>query len=138
NRGVPVCKIPFNVVLLNFVGTITCLCVLLAPSDAGAFVTHDDPATFVNEAARIYFLLACVLVLRALLRNGLQKEKGWRYTFFSLICFIIWDVVVFFGQISASKIDPSQIIGGNEGLEYFKRSILLHYSDYFYYFASFD
>lgn len=134
----PVRKIPLNVVSLTFIGAVTCLCVLLAPSDAGAFVTHDYPATFVNEAARIYFLIACVLVLWAMLLNGLQKEKGWRYTFFSLICFIIWDIVVFFGQISASKVDPSQLIGGNEGIEYFKRSILLHYSDYFYYFASFD
>src|SRR5208337_5670458 len=134
NRGVPVCKIPFNVVLLNFVGTITCLCVLLAPSDAGAFVTHDYPATFVNEAARIYFLIACVLVLWAMLLNGLQKEKGWRYTFFSLVCFIMWDIIVFFGQISALKIDPSHFIGGNEGLEYFKRSILCYDNDYFYYF----
>ncbi len=138
SRAAPVWKIPPNVVPLTFIGAVTCLCILLAPSDAGAFVTHDYPATFVNEAARIYFLIACVLVLWAMLLNGLQKEKGWRYTFFSLICFIIWDVVVFFGQISASKIDHSQFIGGNEGLEYFKRSILLHYSDYFYYFASFD
>gem|GEM_PF-386439 len=138
NRAASVWKIPFNVVSLNFIGTITCLCVLFEPSDAEAFVTHDYPATFVNEAARIYFLLACVLVLWALLRNRLQKEKGWRYTFFSLICFIIWDLIVFFGQISALKLDPSHFIGGNEGLEYFKRSILLNDNDYFYYFASFD
>ena len=138
NRAAPVRKIPFNVVSLNFIGTITCLCVFLYPSDAGAFVTHDYPATFVNEAARIYFLIACVLVLWAMLRNRLHKEKGWRYTFFSLICFIIWDIIVFFGQISALKMDPSHFIGGNEGLEYFKRSILLLDNDYFFYFASFD
>src|SRR5208283_3010329 len=127
-----------NVASLYLIGTITCLCVFLAPSDAGAFVTHEYPATFVNEAARIYFLLACVLVLRAMLLNRLQKEKGWRYTFFSIICFIIWDIIVFFGQISALKTDPSHFIGGNEGLEYFKRSILFYDNDYFYYFASFD
>ncbi len=138
NRAAPVLKIPFNIVSLNLIGTITCLCVFLAPSDAGAFVTHDYPATFINEASRIYFLLACVVVLRAMFRNRLQKEKGWRYTFFSLICFIIWDIIVFFGQISALQIDPSHFIGGNEGLEYFKRSILIHDNDYFYYFASFD
>jgi len=138
NRAAPARKIPFSGVSLNFIGTVTCLCVLLAPSDAGAFVTHDYPATFVNEAARIYFLLACVLVLRAMLLNGLQKEKGWRYTFFSLVCFIMWDLIVFLGQISASKLDPSHFIGGSEGLEYFNRKILLHGSDYFFYFSSFD
>ena len=138
NRAAPVPIIPFNVVSLNLIGTITCLCVLLAPSDAGAFVTHEYSATFINEASRIYFLLACILVLRAMLRNRLQNEKGWRYTFFSLICFIIWDIIVFFGQISALKIDPSHFIGGNEGLEYFKRHILLYDNDYFCYFASFD
>ncbi len=134
----PVRKIPLNFVSLAFISAFTCLCVLLSPSDAGAFVTHDYPATFVNEAARIYFLIACVLVLWAMLLNGLQKEKAWRYTFFSLICFIVWDIVVFFGQISASKMDPSYFIGGSEGLEYFKRSILVNANDYFYYFASFD
>jgi signal transduction histidine kinase len=138
NRAAPVRKIPFNVISLNLIGTITCLSVLLAPSDAGAFVTHEYSATFINEASRIYFLLTCVLVLLAMLRNRLQKEKGWRYTFFSLICFIIWDIIVFFGQISALKIGPSHFIGGNEGLEYFKRNILLYDNDYFYYFASFD
>ncbi len=138
HRAASVWKIPFNVASLNLIGTITCLCVILEPSQAGAFVTHDYPATFVNEAARTYFLIACFLVLWAMLRNGLQKEKGWRYTFFSLICFIIWDIIVFFGQISALKIDPSHFIGGNAGLEYFKRSISLDYKDYFFYFASFD
>ncbi len=139
NRAAPVRKIPVNVIFsLNFIGTIICLCVLLAPSDAGAFVTHEYPATFVNEAARIYFLFACGLVLWAMLRNRLHKEKGWRYTFFSLICFIMWDIIVFFGQLSALKMDPSHFIGGNAGLEYFKRNVLLHANDYFYYFASFD
>ncbi len=138
SRAAPARKIPFNVVSLNLIGTITCLYVFLAPSDAWAFVTHEYSATFINEASRIYFLLACVLVLRAMLLNRLQKEKGWRYTFFSLICFIIWDIIVFFGQISALKIDPSHFIGGSEGLEYFKRNILLYGNDYFCYFASFD
>ena len=138
NRAAPVWKIQFNVVSLSFIATIACLCVFLDPSDAGAFVIHDYPATFINEAARIYFLLACVLVLRAMLRNRLQKETGWRYIFFSLICFLIWDIIVFFGQISALEMDPSHFIGGNEGLEYFKRNVLLYGFDYFCYFASFD
>ena len=128
----------FNVVSLYLIGTITCLCVFLAPSDAGAFVTHEYPATFINEASRIYFLLACVLVLRAMLRKRLQEEKGWRYIFFSLICFIIWDIIVFLGQISALEMDPSHFIGGSAGWEYFKRSILLYGNDYFFYVASFD
>src|SRR5208283_196445 len=127
-----------NVASLYLIGTITCLCVFLAPSDAGAFVTHEYPATFINEASRIYFLLACVLVLRAMLRKKLQREKGWRYIFFSLICFIVWDIIVFSGQISALEMDPSHFIGGNAGWEYFKRNILLYGNDYFFYFASFD
>ncbi len=138
DRSAPVRKIHFNVVSLYLIGTITCLCVFLAPSNAGAFMTHEYPATFINEASRIYFLLACVVVLRAMFRNRLQKEKGWRYIFFSIICFMIWDIIVFFGQISALEMEPSHFIGGSEGLKYFKRNILLHGNDYFYYFASFD
>jgi signal transduction histidine kinase len=78
------------------------------------------------------------MVLWAMLRNNLHKEKGWRYTFVSLIFFILWDIVVFAGQISAQRIDPSHFIGSNEGFDYFKRNIVLHENDYFYYFASFD
>jgi signal transduction histidine kinase len=123
---------------IEILAAVTCLFIMLAPSDAGAFVTHDYPATFINGAARVYFLIACIMVLWAMLRNNLQKEKGWRYTFVSLILFILWDIVVFAGQISAQRIDPSHFIGSNEGFDYFKRSIVLHENDYFYYFASFD
>jgi signal transduction histidine kinase len=123
---------------IEALAVVACLLIILAPSDARAFVTHNYPATFINEAARVYFLIACIMVLWAMLRNNLQKEKGWRYTFVSLICFIIWDIVVFAGQISAQRIDPSHFIGNNDGFEYFKRSIALHENDYFYYFASFD
>jgi len=123
---------------IEILAAVTCLFIILAPSDARAFVTHDYPATFINEAARVYFLIACIMVLWAMLRNNLHTEKGWRYTFVSLILFILWDIVVFAGQISAQRIDPSHFIGSSEGFEYFKRSILLHENDYFYYFASFD
>ena len=123
---------------MNFIFSLACLFIFLAPCDAGAFVTHDYPATFINEAARIYFLLACILVLWAMRRNKLQKEKGWRYIFISLICFALWDIIVFAGQLAAANIDPSHFIGSIEGLSYFKRDILLHEDDYFYYFASFD
>ncbi len=123
---------------MNFIFSLAFLFILLAPSDAGAFVTHDYPATFINEAARIYFLLACILVLWAMRRNKLEKEKGWRYIYISLICFALWDIVVFVGQLAAAKVDPSHFIGSIEGLNYFKRNILLHEDDYFYYFASFD
>ncbi len=124
---------------MAFIGSVVaCLFIILTPSDAGAFVTHDYPATFINESARIYFMLACILVLWAMRRNNLQKEKGWRYIFISLICFMFWDIVVFSGQISASKIDPSNFIGSTEGFNYFNRKILLNKDDYFYYFANFD
>ena len=123
---------------MNFIFSLACLLIFLAPTDAGAFVTHDYPATFINEAARIYFLLACILVLWAMRRNKLQKEKGWRYIFTSLICFALWDIIVFAGQLAAANIDHSHFIGSIEGLSYFKRDILLHEDDYFYYFASFD
>ncbi len=112
--------------------------ILLAPADAGAFVTHDYPATFINEAARIYFLLACLLVLWAMRRNRLQTEKGWRYISISLFCFIIWDIFVFAGQIAAAKVDPSHYIGGSSGWDYFTRKIALHEDDYLYYLANFD
>jgi len=123
---------------IEILAAVACLLIILSPSDANAFVTHDYPATFINAAARIYFLIACTMILWAMLRNNLQKEKGWRYTFASLICFIIWDIVVFTGQISAQAIDPSHFIGSKEGFQYFTRSIELHENDYFYYFASFD
>ncbi|HMK60228.1 MAG TPA: HAMP domain-containing sensor histidine kinase [Dissulfurispiraceae bacterium] len=126
---------------MHFAMTITsiiCLLSLLLPSDAAAFVTHDYPATFINAAARIYFLFACILISWAMFKNRLQKEKGWRYIFLSVVCLMIWDIVVFAGQISASRIDESHFIGSDNGWDYFRRSIALHGEDYFYYIASFD
>jgi len=117
---------------------VICLLSLLLPVDAAAFVTHDYPATFINEAARIYFLLACVLVAWAMRRNRLEKERGWRYIFLSVVCLIIWDMVVFAGQLAASRIDEAHFIGADSGWDYFRRSIVLHEDDYFYYIASFD
>ncbi|HTZ17453.1 MAG TPA: HAMP domain-containing sensor histidine kinase, partial [Dissulfurispiraceae bacterium] len=74
----------------------------------------------------------------ALRRNNLQKEKGWRCIFISIVCFIFWDIIVFAGQLAAARIDASHFIGGTEGWEYFSRKIILHEDDYFYYLANFD
>jgi len=94
-------------------------------------------ATFINEAARIYFLLACILVLWAMRRISCKKKRMAIYFHFPHL-FRIMDIIVFAGQLAAANIDPSHFIGSIEGLSYFKRDILLHEDDYFYYFASFD
>ncbi|MGO9612695.1 MAG: sensor histidine kinase [Dissulfurispiraceae bacterium] len=114
------------------------LFVFLVPSNACAFVSHDYPATFVNEMARVYFLFSSLLVLAAMTQKLLYRDKRWRHFFVSLSLFIIWDIVVFAGQIAEQGLDPSLTIGSLEGWHYFKRAIVLHGHEYVFYFAKFD
>ena len=114
------------------------LFVFFVPSNAWAFVSHDYPATFVNEMARIFFLFSCLLVLAAMAQSLLYRDKRWRYFVVSLSLFIVWDIVVFTGQIAEQWVDPSVTIGSLEGWNYFTRTIVLHGKEYVFYFAKYD
>ncbi len=111
---------------------------LFLPSSAWAFVSHDYPATFVNEVARIFFLISCVVVLGAMISNRLHKEKVWQNTIIALLLFILWDIVVFAGQMAEHRMAPYQTLGSNIGLDYFKSKIILNGKDCFLYIAKYD
>jgi len=114
------------------------LLVTVFPSNVWAFVSHDYPPTFVNELARIFFLLSCILVLGALVQNLLYKKTEWRYFFYSLLFFILWDIVVLIGQMAEHWVDPSKMIVTAEGWSYFTRMIVISGKDYIFYFAKCD
>ncbi|MBF0506010.1 MAG: HAMP domain-containing histidine kinase [Nitrospirae bacterium] len=111
---------------------------LVLPSSAWAFVSHDYPATFVNEVARIFFLISCVVVLGAMIYNQLHKEKIWQKTVIALLLFILWDIIVFAGQIAEHQMAPYQIVGSDIGLDYFRSRIIVSGKGCFFYFARYD
>src|SRR5271157_4435418 len=117
---------------------ITLFCFLSLPSGAWAFVSHDYPATFVNEMARIYFLVSCLVVLGAMIYNRLHKERIWRNIIIALLFFILWDLVVFAGQTAEHWVSPYQIAGSNIGWDYFKSTIMLNGKECFFYYAKYD
>lgn len=114
------------------------LLIAVFPSNVWAFVSHDYPPTFVTELARIFFLLSCILVLGAVVQNLLYKDTKWRYFFYSLIFFILWDIVVLVGQMAEHWVDPAKMIGTAEGWSYFTRVIAISGKDYIFYFAKYD
>ncbi len=127
-------------VQIMFIATfiISLFCFLSLPSGAWAFVSHDYPATFVNEMARIYFLISCLVVLGAMIYNRLHKEKVWRNMIIALLFFILWDIVVFAGQMAEHWVSPYQIVGSGKGWDYFKSTIILNGTECFFYYAKYD
>ena len=113
------------------------LFLFFVPSNAWGWVPHEYPALYTHQLGRVFFLIAFICVLWAFVHNRLHKQRGWGYLFVSVIFFIIWDIDVFIGRIAESLI-PSQIIGGIEGWQYFKRNIEIEGKEYLFYIAKFD
>ena len=120
---------------MKFVGAL--FLVLFIPFDAWGYVPHEYPAIYPQQLGRIFLFVAFLLVLRSIVRNGLYKQKGWRYVFLSLIFFTVWDLDVFVGRL-AEFIAVPRSIGAAEGWEYFKRSIEIGRFEYLYYIGRLD
>ena len=120
---------------MKFIGAL--FLVLFIPFDAWGYVPHEYPAIYPQQLGRIFLFVAFLLVLRSIVRNGLYKQKGWRYVFLSLIFFTVWDLDVFVGRL-AEFIAVPRSIGAAEGWEYFKRSIEIGRFEYLYYIGRLD
>jgi len=110
---------------------------ILLPLNAWGYVPHDYPAIYTHQIARIFLFFAFLILLWAIVRNRLHTQKGWRYLYFSLILFIVWDLSVFVGRI-AEILAIAQTIGSTEGWQYFERSIKLGRMEYLYYAGRLD
>ena len=109
------------------------LAIFLFPVNAWGFVPQDFPAMYTHEMARMFFFIALVAVLALMVKNRLYRQKGWRYTFYSVIVFILWDMLVFMGRFS-----DIWIIGETEGWSYFQRIVVVEGWDYFFYLSRLD
>jgi signal transduction histidine kinase len=110
---------------------------ILLPLNAWGYVPHDYPAIYTHQIARIFLFFAFLILLWAIVHNRLHTQKGWRYLYFSLILFIVWDLSVFVGRI-AEILAIAQTIGSTEGWQYFERSIKLGRMEYLYYAGRLD
>src|SRR5664279_337577 len=109
------------------------LAIFLFPVNAWGFVPQDFPAMYTHEMARMFFFISLVAVLALMIKNRLYRQKGWRYTFYSVIVFILWDMLVFMGRFS-----DIWIIGETEGWRYFQRIVVVEGWDYFFYLSRLD
>lgn len=104
------------------------------PANAYAgYLPHDFPAIYIHMIGRIFFFISMVAVIIFILRNRLQKNMEWKYFLLALLFFALWDFMVFSGRLI-----ELEFVGSTEGLEYFKRVVLIKDSDIFYYFMRFD
>src|SRR3972149_7299627 len=122
---------------MKFVCFLLSLPFSLYASDAWGYVPHEYPAIYTHQLARIFLLVAFFAVLWGIFHNRLHKQKGWRYLFFSLILFIVWDLDVFIGR-TAEFIKLPRTIGGEEGWQYFTRDIIVEGPVYLYYIGRLD
>ena len=110
---------------------------ILFPLNAWGYVPHEYPAIYTHQLVRIFLFASLIIVLWAILRNRLHRQKGWRYLFLSVIFFIIWDLDVFVGRV-AEFITFPQTIGITEGWQYFARTIKIERLEYLYYIGRLD
>jgi zinc transporter ZupT len=116
---------------------IPLLSLLLIPSKVWGYVPHEYPAIYTHQLSRIFLFVAFICVLLAMVRNHLHKQKGWRYLYFSLIFFTVWDLSVFIARV-AKFIEMPQTIGSMEGWQYFQRKINIEEFEYLYYMGRLD
>jgi signal transduction histidine kinase len=108
-----------------------------SPVPAWGYVPHEYPALYTHQFARIFLFVALLAVILYVIRNRLHTQRGWRYLFFSLISFAIWDLDVFLGRI-AETITIPQTLGSTEGWQYFSRTINIEHMEYLYYIGRLD
>ncbi len=111
---------------------------LLAPSGALAFVPHAYEEVYIHQMGHIFFIISCVFIMWVIRHHKLQDKKGWRYIYLSEVFFILWNVDTFLGHITEYWIEPAQITGAREGLDYFFRRISIEGREYLYYITKYD
>ncbi len=109
------------------------LLLFFVPSEASAFVSHDYPAIYTHQIGRVFFLVACLFILSALIRNQLHKEMGWRSISVSLLWFIVWDVDVF-----VSHFGELWVVGDTDGWNYLRQYVVVEGKYYLFYLGRFD
>ncbi len=109
------------------------------PSPVWGFVPHEYPAIYTHQVGAVFYCAALSIVLWVIVHNRLQREKGWRCFFFSVILFIIWDLDVLSARFAeAWWIEASQTVGDTAGWRYFARKIAIEGPEYIYYLGRFD
>ena len=109
------------------------LSMLLLPVNAWAYVPQEYPALYTHQIGRFFLLIAFVAVLAVMVKNRLYLQRGWRYSFYSVIVFILWDILVFMGRFS-----DLWIIGETEGWRYLHRIVVVEGWDYYLYLSRLD
>jgi len=109
------------------------ICMFLIPSRAYAFVAHDYPAIYTHQIGRVFFFIACIFILSAIVGNRLYKEKAWRFLSISLLWFIVWDVDVF-----VSRFWELWVVGDTDGWNYLRQYVVVEGKDYLLYIGRFD
>jgi anti-sigma regulatory factor (Ser/Thr protein kinase) len=110
----------------------------LIPTNALAFVPHAYPGIYLHQMGHIFFIVSCIFIIWVIVHHNLYEKKGWKYILVSEIFFILWNVDTFIGHITEFWIEQSQIIGGREGWDYFKRMIVIEGREYLYYITKLD
>ena len=106
---------------------------LLLPVNAWGYVPQEYPALYTHQIGRFFLLIAFVAVLAIMVKNRLYLQRGWRYLFYSVIVFILWDILVFLGRFS-----DLWIIGETEGWRYLHRIVVVEGWDYYLYLSRLD
>lgn len=118
---------------------LAALALCIFPSTVWAYVPHEYPAIYTHQLGGVFYLIALSVVLWVILKNRLQREKGWRYFFLSVIFFLLWDTVIVTSRfLELALIEPSQTIGSAQGWEYFTRKIDIEGAEILYYLGRFD
>lgn len=110
----------------------------LLPSKAFAFVPHGYPSTIIHQMGHIYFFISCLFIALIIIRKNLYKYRGWKYILFAEIFFMMWNLDTFIGHIAEFWIEPSQIIGERQGMDYFRRKIIIEGKEWLYYITKHD
>lgn len=121
--------------MIKFVNLLIFLSFLIfTPSNAsGAFLPHDYPAIHIHMMGRFFFFIAMVVVIVFILKYNMHKDKQWKYFLISIISFLLWNLMVFFGRFG-----EIQIIGEGVGWQYFDRMVVVEKTTLIYYFLRFD
>lgn len=116
------------------------LVLLLLPGEALAYVPHDYSALYTHQLGNVFYLLACIAFLWTILRNHLRTEPGWRYIFWAVVVFLLWDTMVFSSRVIESLVSDGMVpaAAGEGGSFYFSRSVTVSGWGYLAYAGRFD
>ena len=115
-------------IIMSMKWLISFILFLIVPSKAAAFVSHEYPAIYTHELGRIFFLIACIFVLYAIVRNRLHREQGWRYILAAVITYMVWDL-----DVALSHFAELWIVGDTDGWNYLKQFVVVEGKYYLLY-----